>query len=81
MPFKQFSVIPLQIYPKIYFDLGYANNPWAEHLKEDQLSNQLLRGWGGGLDFFSAYNMTASFEYSFNQLGEGGLFFYWSVDI
>ena len=81
MPFKQFSVIPVGIYPKLFFDMGYVSNSQADFFERDRFSNRLLKGWGAGLDIFTAYNAVIRFEYSMNQAGESGLFVYWAVDI
>ena len=38
------------------------------------LNNKLLYTYGAGFDVLSYYDFVAKIEYSFNQLGEKGLF-------
>ena len=63
--------LPIKIYAKTYSDFGYAY-----HLPEydTRLNNTLLYTGGLGLDILSLYDIRTSLEYSFNQLGEKGLF-------
>lgn len=81
MPFEQFSVIPVAIYPKMFFDMGYVRNSQSDYFEDDRLSNRLLKGWGVGLDVFTAYNAVVRLEYSMNQEKERGFFLYWTVGI
>ncbi|TAN15139.1 MAG: hypothetical protein EPN37_10375 [Chitinophagaceae bacterium] len=68
---KQFSTIPLQIYLKMYGDLGYSykKNPGSSFL-----DNELLYTYGAGADVVSFYDAVLRVEYSINRLGEKGLF-------
>ena len=63
--------IPFRFYAKIYSDLGYAYNPY---INNNLLNNTLLRTWGFGLDIVSIYDIVFRFEYSFNQLGNNGIY-------
>lgn len=69
---KAFRQIPLQFFVKGLFDAGYVNHPYPGN-------NILLNRWlftkGIGLDIVSFYDVNVSFEYSFNQIMERGLFF------
>lgn len=67
---KGHDKIPFRIMLKAYTDLGYAydKNPTTT------LNNKLLRTWGIGCDVLSFYDIVIRFEYSFNQLGDYGLF-------
>lgn len=62
--------IPFRIYAKAYTDLGYT------YLKYDRgkLNNNLLWGKGFGLDIVTLHDLHLRVEYSFNQLGQNGLF-------
>ncbi|GAA4310612.1 POTRA domain-containing protein [Compostibacter hankyongensis] len=68
---RQFSTIPVRIYVKTYADLGYAHNNMPGN---SVLNNRLLYTWGVGLDIVTFYDLRFRIEYSFNQLGEKGLF-------
>jgi hypothetical protein len=62
---------------KGYGDLGYAYTP---ELGISRLNNKLLRTWGAGIDIVTFYDIVLRFEYSFNQLGDQGLFFHTQND-
>jgi outer membrane protein assembly factor BamA len=68
---KILNKIPVSIFAKTYGDLGYShiNPPFYT-----QLNNRMLYSGGFGLDILSLYDVNLSIEYSFNQLGQKGLF-------
>ena len=68
---RQLPNIPFTFFAKTYADLGYCYN---EREFESRLNNRLLYTGGFGLDILSVYGFTLNLEYSFNQLGENGLF-------
>ncbi len=63
--------IPFAIYAKIYGDMGYAYN---KTFTQNSLVNQMLYTAGAGIDIVSAYDFVFRCEYSFNQLGQSGIF-------
>lgn len=67
----QVPYIPFSFYAKTYGDAGYSYNKPAY---ESRLNNIFLYTYGLGIDVLSLYDVNVSFEYSFNQLGENGLF-------
>ncbi len=69
---RSYGVIPFRFYGKIYGDLGYAYNKKVPGV--NLLNNKLLYSGGAGLDVISIYDAVISLEYSFNQLGQKGLF-------
>ncbi|MEO8771428.1 MAG: POTRA domain-containing protein [Ferruginibacter sp.] len=68
---KKIPRIPFSIYAKTYADLGYSYNKKEFDTK---LGNRFLYTGGFGMDILSLYDTTLGIEYSFNQLGENGLF-------
>ncbi len=68
---KVVSSIPFSIYAKTYADAGYS---YAQKINDTRLNNRLLYTGGFGIDILSLYDMNFRMEYSFNQLGEKGLF-------
>jgi hypothetical protein len=68
---EKYRKIPFKIIAKIYGDAGGVHTPYFNN---SILANRLLYTWGGGIDVLSYYDFVARFEYSFNQLGEKGLF-------
>lgn len=73
VPFKNpvADKVPFQFFAKVYGDAGYAYSPKSY---ATSLNNKFLYSSGFGLDILSLYDMSLGIEYSFNQLGENGLF-------
>jgi hypothetical protein len=69
--FRTSGSIPVRIFAKIYGDAGYAHNPQD---RNNPLTNKMLYSGGIGLDVLTLYDFTLKFEWSFNQLGENGLY-------
>jgi outer membrane protein assembly factor BamA len=63
--------IPFSFYGKIYGNTGYVYNPQPG---ENYLTNRMLYSTGIGLDVLTLYDFTLKLEWSFNQLGQNGLF-------
>jgi outer membrane protein assembly factor BamA len=63
--------IPFNIYGKIYGNAGYIYNPYPGN---NYLSNKMLYSSGIGLDITTIYDFNLKLEWSFNQLGQNGLF-------
>jgi outer membrane protein assembly factor BamA len=63
--------IPFNIYGRIYGNTGYIYNTYPG---KNYLSNKMLFSTGVGLDIVSLYDFTLKLEWSFNQLGQNGLF-------
>lgn len=73
LPFKSgyFNHIPFTFYAKAFADMGYA----ANNKKYDTyLNNKFLFTRGVGIDIVTLYDISFRLEYSFNQLGQKGLF-------
>lgn len=73
MPMRQFKLMDLKIYLSFNTDTGYVNEP--TYRETNTLNNKWIVGYGPGLDILIFNNYLFSFEYSFNQLGQSGLFF------
>lgn len=73
VPFKNViaSSVPFQIYAKVYGDAGYG---YSLNEFDSRLNNRFLYSSGAGVDILSLYDISLRLEYSFNQLGENGLF-------
>jgi outer membrane protein assembly factor BamA len=70
---KQQSVItvPFRIFAKAYANAGYVHNP---ELGTNGLNNKMLYSGGIGIDILTHYDFTLKLEWSFNQLGQNGLY-------
>jgi outer membrane protein assembly factor BamA len=75
---KKFSQVPVRIFAKAFGDAGYAYNKYPGN---SFLNNRLLYSGGVGFDIVSFYDTNLRLEYSFNQLGEKGLFLHTSIDL
>jgi outer membrane protein assembly factor BamA len=73
LPFKLKSLthIPFTFFGKVYGDAGYA---YIKPAFRSNLNNKLLYTGGFGIDILTFYDLNLRFEYSFNQLGQKGLF-------
>ena len=69
--------IPFRLFIKAYGDLGYSYTP---NYGNSILNNKLLRTWGAGIDIVTFYDVVVRLEYSFNQLGDKGLFIHTQTD-
>jgi outer membrane protein assembly factor BamA len=63
--------IPIRIYATAFSDFGYAYN---HDFPGNSLVNRLLYTAGLGIDLVTFYDLSFKFDYSFNQLGQNGLF-------
>lgn len=68
----QFRELSITVIPKIFVDAGYvADEQFSEN---GALANQLLLGYGTGLDFLTYYDTVWRLEWAMNRKGEHGLF-------
>lgn len=72
VPTEKFNRMHFAIYSSVYTDFGYVNDD--NGYPKNDLANTLLFGSGASLDFVTYYDMVFRLEYSFNKLGESGLF-------
>lgn len=63
--------IPLRAYAKTFVNAGYMYNPDPG---TNSLNNRMLYSWGVGLDFITHYDFTFKIEWSFNLLGQNGIY-------
>jgi hypothetical protein len=63
---------PIGIYARIFGNAGYVHNTDTEY--SSNLTNKMLYSAGLGIDITTIYDFTFRIDWSFNQLGENGLF-------
>lgn len=63
--------IPFRVFAKAFGDVGYARN---KMFPQNSLTNRLLYTAGFGVDVVTFYDFVFRLDYSFNQLGQNGLF-------
>ncbi len=68
---EKYKKIPFKIVAKLYGDIGASHLPAYTN---SILNNRFLYTYGAGIDILSYYDFVARIEYSFNQLGQKGLF-------
>jgi outer membrane protein assembly factor BamA len=68
---RTMNYLPFKFYGKIYANTGYVYNP---NPGNNQLNNRMLYSGGIGLDILTAYDLNLRLEWSFNQLGENGVY-------
>jgi outer membrane protein assembly factor BamA len=73
--FLRVPSIPIRVYASLNSDLGYVHSPYFNETND--LGNQWLWGGGAGLDILLFYDRLFRLEYSFNELGEKGLFLHY----
>jgi hypothetical protein len=74
MPFTSSIIpsLPFSIFAKTYTDIGYCYN---KKNYAANLNNRFLYTGGFGIDILTLYDISLKIEYSFNQLGQGSLYF------
>jgi Omp85 superfamily domain len=75
---KGFRSFPLKCYLSGNFDLAHARGP-AELVKTNPLNNRTLYSGGLGLDIVAYYSWVWQIQYSWNDLGEKGVFFHYKA--
>ena len=63
--------IPFRIFAKVFGNTGYVHNPDPGN---NSLANRLLSSAGVGIDILTFYDFIFKIEWTFNQLGQNGLF-------
>ena len=67
-----FRYIPIRMALSVQFNQGVANAPFVDD--SNQLNNNLLTGFGAGLDVILYYDMVGGIQYNRNHLGEDGIY-------
>jgi len=76
----QFNRVPVEIYSNLFFDAGYVNDRYGMYKNYNSiLVNKTMYSFGIGIDFVTYYDKVFRVDYSFNALGERGLFIHWKA--
>lgn len=70
--------IPIKIYFKTYANFGYS---YLKNPVNTLLNNKMIYSGGLGLDIITFYDFQLKLEFSFNQLGQNGLFLHTQKDL
>ena len=68
---KESQKIPVRIFGKIFGNAGYV---YTQQPGNNSLSNKMLYSGGVGIDILAFYDFTVKLEWTFNSLGQNGLF-------
>lgn len=75
---KIHDCIPIKIFLNAFTDMGYAYQPQQIN---SRLNNRLLYTGGLGVDIITFYDILLSATYSFNQLGQHGVFLNYRIGL
>lgn len=78
---EKFNKVYYALYLNIFADAGYGiyNQDFGQETND--LQNNLLFGYGAGLDFVTYYDVVVRFEFSANLLNETGFFLHFRAPI
>jgi outer membrane protein assembly factor BamA len=78
----QFNRVPIEVYVNLFFDGGYVSDKFETYKTYDNtLVKKMMYGTGAGIDFITYYDKVLRLDYSFNAMGERGLFIHWKAAI
>ncbi len=72
LPFEKFNTFNHAFYLNLFVDAGYIKD--KVYVSSNQLGNQLLLGYGIGLDFVTYYDKVLRMEFSTNKKGQSGIY-------
>lgn len=76
MPIEEFRTFNFALYLHAFVDAGYV---WDDrYAAANFLDNDWLSGTGLGLDMVTSYDQVVRLEYSFNSIGEDGLYLHFT---
>jgi hypothetical protein len=66
----------------VFFDAGYVNDKFQQYrVYNNTLVDKMMYSTGAGIDFITYYDKVLRFDYSFNGVGDRGLFIHWKAAI
>lgn len=79
IPWEKFSKLYWALYLNVFADVAYVSDTRKNIY--NPLANDLILGYGIGLDLVTYYDFVIRFEYSFNKMGESGFFIHFMPSI
>ncbi len=79
IPSEKFSKLYYALYLNVFADFAYVSDNRKNVY--NPLANELIIGYGIGLDLVTYYDFVIRFEYSFNKMGESGFFIHFMPSI
>lgn len=80
VPLRQFQIMPMDIYVTGFGDAGYVFNPNVLETNKKRINN-LLVGYGIGLNVVTFYDLVIRSEFSWNIHGDSGFYLSFLTDI
>jgi hypothetical protein len=77
----KFGLVHYAFYLNAFIDLGYSWNNQYYGENDNYLENQLLLGYGLGIDFVTYYDIVIRTEVSINKMNEVGLYLHFRAPI
>lgn len=77
IPVRYFTAMPVRIYPKVFFDVGYINGPVGNG---NTLQNTFMYSLGTGVDLVTFYDVKVRIEFVRNHLGQNGLYLHFNSE-
>ena len=78
---EKFSKFYYALYANLFLDMGYADLPGTAPNLGNTLQNELLVGFGAGVDFVTYYDIVLRLEYAVNRMWEHGFFIHFNAPI
>jgi outer membrane protein assembly factor BamA len=78
LPLEKFNTFHYAFYAGLFADMGYVQSLNELPQMMNSLTNTMLYGYGAGIDFVTYYDIVIRAEYSFNKMGESGLFLHFN---
>jgi len=79
IPSEKFSKLYWALYLNIFADVAYVSD--TRQNVYNPLANDVILGYGIGLDLVTYYDFVIRLEYSFNKMGESGFFIHFMPSI
>lgn len=80
LPFRRFRDFPVGVYLSVYGNAGFAlDNTFSN--QDTRFKQEMLNGYGIGMNFLFIYDLLLRFEVSRNHLGQTGIFLHSTVPI
>jgi len=78
---RKFNTFPYAFYLNAYVDMGYVYNNDKTAVRNNDLENHFLAGYGIGIDFTTYYDIIIRTEFSLNLKAEPGIFFHFIAPV
>jgi hypothetical protein len=77
LPVRYLTAVPVRVYPKLFFDVGYINSPF---MNSNTLENTVLYSVGAGVDVVTFYDVKVRVEFARNHLGRNGIYLHFNSE-